>query len=89
MSPAGHSRSNCLLGAIAIRRRFGGRLDWRAPWGEPGQGWRGFLGNPWGHWRVMMPNGDVLSYSAYNKDISVFRQLWFQGRIKRVKNEGR
>ena len=76
-------RSNCFLGAVAIRRRMGGKLDWRPGWEKPGSRLEGFLGNPWGHWRVVAPNGDILSYSTLDKNLSVWRQLWFEGYIKR------
>ena len=29
-------KSNCLLGALAIRRRLGGKLDWRPGWRRGG-----------------------------------------------------
>ena len=74
---------NCLLGALAIQRRFGGTIDWRAGWKKAG--WRSFLGNPWGHFRVILPNGIIMSYSSPNKDLSAWNQLWFRGYIKRTK----
>ena len=74
--------SNCLLGAIAIRRRLGGRLCWRPGWKRGG--WHGFLGNPWGHFRVLLPSGAVLSYSSKDKDLAWWKQLWFRGYVKRV-----
>ena len=72
-------KSNCFLGALAIRRQIGGKLEWRPGWHR--DGWRGFLGNPWGHFRVRLDN-ILLSYSAFDKNISVARQLWFCGYIK-------
>jgi hypothetical protein len=74
-------RSNCLFGALAIRRQLGGELDWRPGWQR--DGWAGFLGNPWGHFRVRLPGGKLLSYSALDKDMPVWHQLWFSGRIRR------
>jgi hypothetical protein len=44
----------------------------------------GFLGNPWGHFRVCLGDGTILSYSAIDKNLSAFRQLWFRGTIKRA-----
>jgi len=73
--------SNCLLGAILIRRRFGGKLKWRSGWSR--DGWGGFLGNPWGHFRVLLPNGAILSYSSEDKNLSWYQQLWFAGYVKR------
>jgi hypothetical protein len=73
--------SNCLFGALSIRRRLGGMIDWRPGWTRGG--WSGFLGNPWGHFRVRLSDGTILSYSARDKDLSWRRQLWFDGRIKR------
>jgi hypothetical protein len=73
--------SNCLLGAVAIQRRFGGRLDWRPGWKR--DGWEGFLGNPWGHFRVVLSDGTVMSYSAKDKELAWWKQLWFKGRVKR------
>ncbi len=74
-------KSNCLFGAIAIKRQTGGKIEWRPGWSEPGAGWRGFLGNPWGHWRVR--SGDsLLSYSAHDKNLPAWRQLWFRGYVK-------
>ena len=81
-------RSNCLFGAIAIKRQLGGRLEWRAGWRR--HGWRGFLANPWGHFRVRL--GDALwSYSALNKNLPVWNQLWFQGyaKCREITNESR
>ena len=81
-------KSNCLFGALAIKRQLGGKLEWRPGWYR--DGWRGFLGNPWGHFRVRL--GDALwSYSAFNKSMPVWNQLWFQGYAKRreITNEGR
>ena len=81
-------KSNCLFGAIAIKHQLGGKLEWRPGWRR--DGWRGFLGNPWGHFRVRL--GDVLlSYSAFDKNLSAWRQLWFRGYVKKreVVNESR
>jgi len=75
-------KSNCFLGAIAIKRQVGGKLDWRPGWRRAG--WRGFLGNPWGHFRVRL--GDTLmSYSTLDKNMPVWNQLWFRGYIKTTK----
>jgi len=74
---------NCLVGALIIKRRLGGKIDWRSGWKNAG--WHGFLGNPWGHFRVILPTGVALSYSSPNKDLPVWNQLWFQGYIKRTK----
>ena len=76
-------KSNCFFGALAIKHRLGGRLDWRPGWRR--DGWRGFLGNPWGHFRVALPDKTLLSYSARDKDMPVWSQLWFCGYIKRVR----
>ena len=76
-------KSNCLLGALAIRRRLGGKLDWRPGWRR--DGFKGFLGNPWGHWRVCLPDNTLLSYSAVDKALPVWKQLWFDGYIKRTR----
>ena len=73
--------SNCLFGAIALRRRFGGKLSWRSGWER--DGWEGFLGNPWGHFRVCLSDGTFLSYSAKDKNLAWYNQLWFEGYIKR------
>jgi hypothetical protein len=73
--------SNCLFGAIAIQRRLGGKLDWRPGWKRDGLD--GFLGNPWGHFRVVLSNGTILSYSSKDKNLAWWKQLWFKGRIKR------
>jgi len=78
-------RSNCLLGALAIRRRVGGQINWRPGWRSGG--WRGFIGNPWGHFRVCLGDGTILSYSALDKDLAWWHQLWFKGRIKRACNK--
>jgi hypothetical protein len=72
---------NCLLGALVIRVRLGGKLSWRPGWRK--DGWHGFLGNPWGHFRVTLPNGAILSYSAKDKNLAWYRQLWFKGCVKR------
>ena len=79
--------SNCLFGAIAIRHRFGGKLDWRPGWKK--DGWHGFLGNPWGHFRVILLDGTILSYSSKNKNLAWWKQLWFEGRIKRRHRSGK
>jgi len=78
--------SNCLFGAIFIQRRFGGKLVWSPGWkrGDRNRGgWDGFLGNPWGHFRVCLPDGTILSYSAKDKNLAWYHQLWFKGYIKR------
>ena len=79
--------SNCLFGAIAIRHRFGGKLNWRPGWNQGG--WEGFLGNPWGHFRVILLDGTILSYSSTNKNLAWWKQLWFEGRIKRRHRSGK
>ncbi len=73
---------NCLIGALIIRRRLGGKIEWRPGWRR--DGFDGFLGNPWGHWRVRVGR-HLLSYSARDKDLAWWRQLWFKGRIKRTR----
>ena len=82
-------RSNCLLAAIAIKRRFGGRIRWVHPllghWRQE-RGWRGFFDSPWGHWSVHLPSGTMLSFSAKNKKLPIWQQLWFTGRVERKKN---
>ena len=79
------SKSNCLLGAIAIKYRLGGKIEWRSGWRKD-WAWpkrcRGLLGNPWGHFRVRLGNY-YLSYSTKKKDLSAWNQLWFDGYIKR------
>jgi len=72
-------RSNCLLGAIAIKRHVGGKLDWRPGWRRGG--WKGFVGNPWGHFRVRLGN-TIWSYSTFDKDMPMWNQLWFRGYVK-------
>ncbi len=81
-------RSNCLLGAIMIKHQLGGKLEWRPGWHR--NGWKGFLGNPWGHFRVRLGNS-LWSYSALDKNLSVWRQLWFQGyaKCREIINESR
>tara|TARA_Y100000310_G_scaffold254345_1_gene261403 strand:- start:631 stop:864 length:234 start_codon:yes stop_codon:yes gene_type:complete len=74
-------KSNCLLGALVIKRRAGGIIVWRPGWSEPGVGWHGFLGNPWGHWSVLA-HGRVLSFSTPNKNLVWYKQLWFEGNLK-------
>jgi hypothetical protein len=74
---------NCLLGALVIQRRFGGKINWRPGWKQAG--WRSFVGNPWGHFRVILSNGTILSYSSSNKELPAWNQLWFRGYIKRVR----
>jgi len=81
MLAVGDKMSNCLFGAIAIRRRLGGKLNWRPGWTQGGV--HGFLGNPWGHFRVRLPDGTILSYSSKDKNLAWWKQLWFQGYIKR------
>jgi hypothetical protein len=75
--------TNCLFGALAIQRRLGGKIDWRAGWKQ--EGWHSFIINPWGHFRVILPNGSILSCSSINKALPVWNQLWFRGYIKRTK----
>ena len=88
------NRSNCFFGALTIRWRFGGEMQWSHPllghWRKE-RGWGGFFDSPWGHWRVNMPNGDSLSFSPHNKELPIWQQLWFKGHIKRreVVNESR
>ena len=86
------SRSNCLFGAFYIRARLGGSLSWRPGWRGPsnnpnGSGWEGFLGNPWGHWRVLY-KGRVLSFSADDKNLAWWRQVWFEGRLRVSQQRG-
>jgi len=73
-------KSNCFFGAIAIKHQLGGKIEWRPGWRR--DGWSGFLGNPWGHFRVRLDNL-LLSYSALDENLSVWRQLWFRGYVKR------
>jgi len=82
------SNSNCFFGAVAIKRRLGGRLKWRSGWHKGG--WQGFLDSPWGHFQVQLGN-TLLSYNPDKESLSAWRQLWFQGHIKRrrAKNESR
>ena len=80
-------KSNCLLGALLIIWRFGGRLCWRPGWHKAG--WYGFIDNPWGHFRVQLGNR-MLSYSSLDTGKNkyqfdkhpVLRQLWFAGYVK-------
>ena len=87
-------KSNCLLGALLIMWRFGGRLRWRPGWDRAGwygpyHRWYGFIDNPWGHFRVQLGN-KMLSYSSLNTGKHkyqfdkhpVLRQLWFAGYVK-------
>ena len=74
-------KSNCLFGALVIKHRLGGKIEWRPGWHR--DGWCGFLGNPWGHFRVRLDD-ILLSYSAFDKNISVWHQLWFRGYVKRL-----
>ena len=78
-------KSNCFVGALIIRRRLGGRLSWRPGWRRGGV--HGFFGNPCGHFSVELRDGTLLSYSAHDKDMSVLRQLWFRGYIKRIRGD--
>jgi hypothetical protein len=88
------TRSNCLFGAIAIKRQLGGKLEWIPGWRSTGGrnpgGWLGFVNNPWGHFRVRLEDA-LWSYSAFNKNLPVWNQLWFQGYAKRreLNNESR
>jgi hypothetical protein len=61
---------------------MGGEIDWRPGWRRGG--WSEFLGNPWGHFRVRLVDGTMLSYSANDKNLAWWRQLWFVGSIKRT-----
>jgi len=70
-------RSNCLLGALAIIRQRRGKLKWRSGWAR--HGWSEFIGNPWGHFWVALNDGTTASYSAYDRNLPVWRQLWFRG----------
>jgi len=72
-------KSNCLLGALTIKRRVGGIIVWRPGWHR--DGFVGFLGNPWGHWRVLVA-GRILSYSTDDKNLAWFKQLYFSGKLK-------
>ena len=79
-------KSNCLLGALAIKRRVGGIIVWRPGWRGPsshpgGPGLHGFLYNPWGHWRVLV-HGRILSFSTKDKNLAWYKQLWFEGSLK-------
>ena len=76
-------KSNCFFGAMVIKYRLGGRLNWRPGWRRGGL--RGFIGNPWGHFRVRLQDGTLLSYSTRDKDMPVWRQIWFSGYIKRTR----
>ena len=76
-------KSNCLIGAIAIKKRIGGKLRWRSGWRHGG--YHGLIGNPWGHWYVRLPDNTLLSYSASDKRLPALKQLWFRGYIKRVR----
>ena len=75
-------KSNCLLGAIGIKRHMGGQLRWRPGWMCGRKGWFGFIDNPWGHFWIDLPDGSTASCSAIDKDLSVLHQLWFHGFVK-------
>ena len=77
------NKSNCLFGAIIIKRLLGGKLEYRPGWSEPGRGFKGFLNNPWGHWHVRLPDGSTASYSAFDKNLSALQQLWFRGYLRK------
>ena len=83
-------KSNCLFAALAIKKRLGGKIEWRSGWRRDwkwSKRWRGFLGSPWGHFRIRLQDDTLLSYSAYDKDMPVWRQLWFSGYIKRTRGD--
>ncbi len=73
-------KSNCLLGAIIIKAQLGGKIEWRSGWKKAG--WRGLVANPWGHFTVRTDDA-IWSYSALDKDISAWGQLWFKGYLKK------
>ena len=79
------NKSNCFFGAVAIKYKFGGRIEWRSGWAN-NRGLHGFLADPWGHFRVRLSN-HYLSYSSKDKNLSVCNQLWFAGYIKYTKIE--
>ena len=62
---------NCLIGAILIRWRIGGMINYRLP----------TLASPWGHWSVVV-GLRILSYESLEADLPWWHQLWFSGRLK-------
>jgi len=76
--------SNCLLGALAIRKRLGGTMEWRPGWHR--DGFWGFIGSPWGHWSVTLADGTRLSYSTHRNDLQWWQQLKFRGYIKKTRS---
>jgi len=64
-------RSNCLVWAVAVRRRHGGSLLWE--WSKNG---------PWPHFYWVSPDRErVLSYRPLDKGI-LWDLFWFRGEIR-------
>jgi len=73
-------RSNCLVVALIVAQRTGGRVQWRPMHID---GWRWCTKHPWGHFYVELPSGRVLHYTPIEDDLPWWRQLWFEGRLLR------
>lgn len=71
-------KSNCLVWAICYWFVFGGKISWRPGWRR---GWHYFPSNPFGHWRIKV-GGKVGSFQPYNRELPVWRQLWFDGYVE-------
>jgi len=69
---------NCLIGAILIKIRLKdkAKFKWRAP--------NYIFSDPWGHFYVLVGNRKV-SWSSHNKNLSIFKQLWFSDGYLKVK----
>lgn len=77
--PGTSTKSNCLLAALAVRRRVpGSHLRWWPGWNR---GWREWPQHPWGHFFVEVPGNRRVSWSGITKDLSAMNQLWFSGKL--------
>ena len=74
------NRSNCLLGILRARRRFGGQIRWWPGWNN---GWHEWHEHPWGHFYLELPDGTRLHYTTPNRDLIWWQQLWFRGQYRR------
>jgi len=74
--------SNCLLGALIVRFKKGGKLHWWPGWNN---GWAQWPQHPWGHFYVQFENYQIHFDDLPGNDLKWWQQLWFKGhyQIKR------
>jgi hypothetical protein len=74
------TKSNCLCIILIAQRRLGGQIKWWPGWNK---GWKSWSDNPWDHFYLELSNGTCLHFSAENKNLLWWQQLWFKEKLVR------